>query len=217
MKLGAALFSIVFASVAVAFGAEQSQVVKLDSVPAAAQKAILAETGNGKGRLGEIDQVRDGDETWYDVELIKGKVERSFSVAPDGKLLSWQVFMREIPEAARKAIHDQAQAAKGKLGDINRVLDEGKVTYEVELTRDGRELSFTVGEDGKLLDQDVALADTPEKVQKAIRAKTAGGVLTKIEKNTEDEDGEVSYDVEAEQGGKKITFSVDADGELLDD
>ena len=48
-------------------------------------------------------------------------MERSFSVAPDGKLLSYQVFMREIPEAARKAIRKEVRENKDKLEDIYRV------------------------------------------------------------------------------------------------
>jgi len=216
-KLPLAVAGLWLMGLVCAMGEEKSVVVKLEDVPAAAQKFILSESGNGKGRLGEIDKVQDADETWYDAELIKGKERRSFSVSPEGKLLSWQVFMREIPEAARKAIREQVQSAKGKLGDINRVVDEGKTIYEAEMAKGEREISFTVAEDGRLLYLQVLISETPEKVQKAIRAKAVGCVVTKIEKNTEDEEGEVSYDVEAEQAGKKITFSVDADGELLED
>ena len=80
--------------------AELSKPVKFKELPAAVQKTILAQVGDGK--LGDIDKVIEDGETRYDVELTKAGVERSFSIATDGRLISWQMFMRELPEAVRK-------------------------------------------------------------------------------------------------------------------
>ena len=52
-------------------------------------------------------------------------------------------------------------------------------------------------------------------MQKAILAQAGGSVIKHIKKNTEDED--VTYDVEAEKAGKKVSFSFDSDGKLLED
>ncbi|MDB6020847.1 MAG: hypothetical protein JWQ04_704 [Pedosphaera sp.] len=209
-------FGLLMAGMAVALATEQSQVVKLTEVPVAAQKTILAEAGRAKGELGDIEKTSDDDETWYDVELTTGKRTRSFSVAPDGKLLTWQVFMNEIPVPARQAIHAQVQAAKGKLGDIDRVVEDGVVTFEVAMNKDGKEISFTISRDGKLLSLQVELTETPDAVQKTIRAQTVGGEIKKIEKNIDDEDGEITYGVEMKKAGKKISFSVDANGKLVE-
>jgi hypothetical protein len=196
---------------------EQSQVVAFADVPVAAQKTMAAESGNGKGKLGEIEKVTDDGETWYEATLTKPKSERSFSVAPDGKLISYQVFLHEIPEAARKAIRAQARVDKDKIGDINRVLEDGKVTYEVDLTKGDKEICFTVDDAGKLLFLEVTLEETPEAVQKGIRAKAGDAVIEKIEKNTSDADDEVAYDVDAKKDGKKVSFSVDAAGKVLEE
>jgi uncharacterized membrane protein YkoI len=194
---------------------ELTEEIKLEQVPAAAQKTIRLKSEEGKGKIGDIEKVTEDGEVRYDATLVKGKVERNFSVSPDGKLLSWQVFMREIPEAARKKIREQS--AKAKLGDIDRVTDEGKVAYEATMTKDEREISFSVNEEGRLLTLEVALAETPAKVRAAIQQQAAGAVLKRIERNTEDEDGEVDYDVEAVKDGRKISFSVDAGGNLEND
>ncbi len=214
-----ALVTLMFALVgtALALAESQSQVVEFPAVPPPAQKTMLAESGDGNGKLGEIERVQEDGEIWYDATLRNGKVERSFSVAPDGKLLSYQVFMREIPEAARKAIRKEVRENKDNLEDIYRVVDEGKTTYEVDMTKGEREISFSVGEDGKLLTMQVTLEETPAAVQKAIRAQAAGAVIKTIEKNTGDEGGEVAYDVDVEKGGRKISFSVDAEGKLIED
>lgn len=201
---------LLLVSVAGLTAAEQSQSVKLEDVGASAQKTILAQVGDGK--LGDINKVTEDGETRYDVEFAKRRVERSFSVAPDGRLISCQVFMKELPESVRKTI--RGQLGEGKLGDIDKVFEEGKFTYDVEMTRNGVERSFTIAADGKLLDQQVFMAETPEAVQKAIRAQVESGTVTRIDKNTEDE--ETAYDVEAQKGGKKVSFSVDPNGKLID-
>ena len=191
--------------------------VKLEQVPAAAQRTIQARVTDETGKITEIDLVTEDGETSYDVTLTKGKQDRTFSVSPDGKLLSWQVFMPEIPEAARKAIREHVRNQKGKLGDIDRVMDDGKTAFDVTMTKGEKETSFSVSESGKLLTMEITLEEAPEVVQKTIRAKLGDSVIKTLEKNTEDEDGDVVYDVEATKGGKKISFSVDAGGKLVED
>jgi uncharacterized membrane protein YkoI len=217
-KIIPAILVLQFAGVMLVAAEEPSSTeVKLEQVPAAAQKTIQAHADSGEGKISEIDLVVDDGETSYDVTLVKGKEERSFSVAPDGKMLSWQVFMNEIPEAARKTIRQHVRNLKAKLEEVDRVIDDGKTNYEVDLTKEGRDFSFTVAESGKLLFMDVTLEETPEAPQKAIRAQLGDGTITSIEKDMEDEDGSVVYDVEAKKGGKKISFSVDAGGKLVED
>ncbi len=114
---------------------EQSQVVALADLPAAVQQTMASESGNGKGRLGDIEKVSDDGETWYEATLIKGKgQQRNFSVAEDGKLQSYQVFLHEIPRRRRaRRSGAQARAEKDRIGEIDRVPDDGKLTYEVDL------------------------------------------------------------------------------------
>ena len=125
--------------------AEISKPVKFKQLPAAVQKTIKAQMGGG--RLGGIDKVTEDGETRYDVELDKDGVERSLSVAPDGRLISWQMFMSELPGAVRKTI--QAQVGKDKMGEIDKTFEDGSFAYDVEVTKNGAKRSFTVGTDGE--------------------------------------------------------------------
>ncbi len=190
--------------------AEISKPIKFKQLPAAVQKTVKAQVSGG--RLANIDKVIEDGETRYDVELDKDGVERSLSVAPAGRLISWQMFVSELPGTVRKTI--QAQVGEGKLGEIDKTFEDGSFTYDVELTKNGVARSFTVGTDGKLLAAQVLLAETPEAVQKAIRTKVENGTVTRIDKNTEEE--KIAYDVEAQKGGRKVSFSVDPDGNLTD-
>jgi hypothetical protein len=58
------------------------------------------------------------------------------------------------------------------------------------------------------------LARQPAPVQKAIRAQLGDGRLRSI--NKDDDDGDITYDVEMVRGGRMRSFTVGADGELLD-
>jgi uncharacterized membrane protein YkoI len=58
------------------------------------------------------------------------------------------------------------------------------------------------------------LARQPASVQKTIRAQVGDGRLRSI--NKEDDDGDITYDVEMVRGGRTRSFTVGTDGELLD-
>ncbi len=54
------------------------------------------------------------------------------------------------------------------------------------------------------------LSEVPEAVKTAIREKTTGGRITRVDKLAD----EPGYEVEVERDGKKRTVSVSADGKL---
>jgi hypothetical protein len=101
------------------------------------------------------------------------------------------VNLTDLPEVVQKAI--KAQAEGGKLGEIDKVEEDDEVTYEVGLTRDGKDRDFSVDEEGALLSEEVYLTEIPAAVQKTIKATLGQATLDSIDKDY-DEDG-VSYDV----------------------
>jgi uncharacterized membrane protein YkoI len=123
------------------------------------------------------------------------------------------VTLSETSAAVQKTI--QAQAGNGQLGEIDKVLDDGETVYDVELTaKDGQERDFSVGEDGMLLSVEVAPAETPAPVQKAIQTLKNQGNLESIDKNLDD--SEITYDVElATKDDREKDFTIAADGTLL--
>lgn len=189
---------------------EQTKTVTLSQVPAPAQKTIIGQVG--KGRLGDIDQVTEDGKTSYEVEFTLDEVQRSFTVEAAGKLLSWQMLMPELPDAVQKTI--QTQLGKGKLEEIDKTFDEEGFIYDVTVKRrNGREYSFTVSAAGKLIGVEMELGQTPKEVQRTIKEQVGDGTVASIEKSMEGD--EVTYDVEAEKGGKSLSFRVAPDGKLI--
>lgn len=127
--------------------------------------------------------------------------------------ISQTVALSETPAAVQKTI--QAHSGDGTLGEIDKIQEDGLVTYDVELTaKDGSGRDFTVDENGTLLSVEVALADTPVAVQKSIQNLMSQGKLESIDKNLDD--SEVTYDVELttkDNLGKGVTIADD--GSLL--
>jgi uncharacterized membrane protein YkoI len=185
--------------------------VFLAELPAAVQKTIQTEIGDGK--LGEIDKSIDEGEITYDVEFTRSGKTRSITVGAAGELLETQMFLSELPAVLQKAI--QAQLGSGKLGDVTKCMEDGEVGYDVEITQAGKTRTLTFGPDGTLTseEEDLALAETPAAVRKQIQSLLGQGKLTGLTRTTENK--KISYDAEVKQDGKTKSFSVDAEGKLL--
>lgn len=182
----------------------------LEETPPAVKRAIVAEVG--KGRLQKIYRTTEDGETIYDVEMTKGGV-RDFTVDANGEVSGLKVLLTEMPSAAQKTV--RAEVGSGKLMEIEKATDEGKVIYEVEMFRDGKSRDFTVGANGDLMDMEVFLDETPTAIKATIQAQSAGGQVTEIRRMTED--GEVFYDVEITKDGKARSLTVTANGVLSDE
>jgi uncharacterized membrane protein YkoI len=212
MRIKQFIFLAIGCATAVAvFADDNSKTVLLSETPAAVQKTINAQLGDGK--LGSIDKTVDGEDTTYDIELTtKGGQERDFTVDEDGTLLSVGVTLSETPAAVQKVIN--LRVGTGKLENIDKAFDDGEVSYDVEMTtKDGQERDFTVDEDGTLLSMGVTLSETPAAVQKAIQMQMREGKLKSIDKMFDD-DG-ITYDVEiTTMDGREKEFNVAANGKL---
>ena len=160
------------------------------------------------GTPGEIDRVTDGGEESYDVEFTRDGTNRNFSLNAKGELLSEQVFLSEVPPAVKAAIQKQG----GTLGEIEKSIDDGEVTYDVDTTRDGKECTFTIGADGRLVSTEVFLNELPATLQKAIQDHLGTGKLDDITQSFSD--GATSYDVDVIEGGKTRTMTFDDHGQL---
>ncbi|MGD1084729.1 MAG: hypothetical protein ABSA47_08275 [Verrucomicrobiota bacterium] len=183
----------------------------LQSLPPKPRRTVYDEVGSEK--LTAVTRTNsDEEEVIYEVQSSKDGKSRDLTVAGDGKLLEKQVFIEELPVAVRKAI--QTITAGGQLGDITQEFDSiYSETYDVDMTRDTTNREFTVDGDGKLLDMEVFLPETPPSVQRTIQSNTVGATIQDITKSFEQE--EVTYDVTMTQGGKTRSFSVSTNGELL--
>jgi uncharacterized membrane protein YkoI len=178
-------------------------------LPAAAQKTAKSEIGNGKI---EIARKVFGDEITYEVEFTRSGQERALSVDGKGKLLTLEIALAEAPPAVRKTI--ESLSSGGKLGEIEKSFENGGVTYDFDVTKNGVSRDYSVSEDGHIVSEEVLLPETPAAVQKSFQAKLGGAKLISIEK-AHDKDQRVIYQVEAKKAGRDFDFSVTENGELL--
>jgi hypothetical protein len=207
----ASLFFVFLFTAGIVWAADDSKPLALSDLPAAVQKTITSQIGDGQ--LGGIDKSKDDNESIFDVDFTtKAGDDRDFTVADDGTLLSMEVAFSETPVAVQKTIQ---QAASGwVLESIDKNLDDTEVSYDVETTRDGREEKFTVAEDGDTLSEQVPLTNTPAVVQTAIAAKVADGRVISVNEIFQPDGSSFDVEVEASDGAHN-SFSVSAAGKLL--
>lgn len=192
------------------FAADDAKTVALSEAPAAVQKAIAAQIGDGK--VEDIDRSKENGETVFEVNYsAKSGTEHDFTVADDGTLLSIGIALADVPAAVQKTI--RAQLSGAEVTGINKNVADTEVSFDVTVTKDGHEKSFNVSNDGALSSKSVELSETPAAVQATIKAEIAGGSLESIDEDLDPEGN--SFDVEAvARGGGRKTFSVAPDGRL---
>jgi hypothetical protein len=88
----------------------------------------------------------------FDIEKNGKKSEVAFR--PNGKLFSTEeeVELKDCPEAVQKAIAEKSQGAKA--GSPEKVVQEGKTSYEVVVEKDGKKIEYTISPKGKIVDQE---------------------------------------------------------------
>ena len=183
---------------------------ELDSLPEAVQKTIKKQARHGHIR--SIEETMEHDDSLFTVEFNDSEgAERIFVVAEDGTLTRLQVPLEQTPAAVQKTI--RAQLGGGTLIWIDKMPDEPTVEYDVEMTKEGRDRSIIVAEDGTLSSMEIYLEEAPPAVQKAIRARLGSGRLGDIYKVIED--GEVSYEVSMTRHRKSLPFTLDANGQVM--
>src|SRR5438552_3306882 len=85
------------------------------------------------------------------------------STASDAAEKTHKVSYGNLPAAVQKAV--QGNLERGKIGDIELTEEDGVTTYAVEITKIGKERSYTFATDGRLLSVEVSLDETPKTVQ----------------------------------------------------
>ena len=186
------------------------QQVMLEELPVNVRSNIQRQLGDGA--LAQIDKYVSDDEITYDVEMTKAGRDRSFTLDGEGALTAMEMFLEETPPTVQKTI--RSRLGTGRLGDISKVIEEGDVSYEITMTHHRHSLPFSVSAEGRLTSADVLLEETPDTVQKTIRAKVGEGYIEEIAMFTED--GKTTYEISFTKGNSTETFEVSSDGKLLD-
>jgi uncharacterized membrane protein YkoI len=122
-----------------------------------------------------------------------------------------RVSLAELPDAARATVNQVTTG--GKVDQINKEVERGKVVYDVEATVGGKHLEFLIADaDGAVLGTEVPIeySELPEPVRAA--AEKYFGSATGLKAMKGVEYGETSYEIEGNKNGKTVEVTFDTKG-----
>ncbi len=120
----------------------------------------------------------------------------------------------KLPQMTPDARHTiLAEAGLATIDGCRRVTEDGEEVFEVDITRNGTERSFTVALDGTLRSRQVFLGELTLPVQRAVTALQRNGKVNGI--YWCDEDGDLVYEVEVINGEDKRFYTVGLDGAFV--
>ncbi len=133
---------------------EEDKPVKFEELPAAVAKAITDAAGGAK--LGKIVQGDEDGTLAYEAVWTANGHKHEIAVDKHGKVLSLEeiITLAETPEAVGAAI--KAQAGDGKVVEVEKVLSNGKTTYEATIKKGKEKSVITLNEKGKVLEHESA-------------------------------------------------------------
>jgi uncharacterized membrane protein YkoI len=119
-----------------------------------------------------------------------------------------------LPPAVQKTVKEQSKGATIK--DYSTDREHGKTVYEAEMMVDGHSKDIEIAADGTLneIEEEVAFASLPAKVQAALTAKAGDAKITKVESLTK-HNKLVAYEAATLKGIKKGEIQVGPDGGKL--
>ena len=114
----------------------------------------------------EIEEVEMDVEgiSCYEIEVEKGDVEFTLTVTPDGTIIEQEqeIDIKDLPEAIRNYIKtalsgaeiEEAKKETEYYEIILKKLDKPKISYEIEMEKDGKEMEIEFSPDGTILEQE---------------------------------------------------------------
>jgi uncharacterized membrane protein YkoI len=130
-----------------------------------------------------------------------------------GKEADEAVTLSQVPAAVKETI--KGYASEAEIKKIEKGDADGKIAYEFEITKNGKDSEVTIYPDGKLLgtEEIISLSEVPDAARNTINAQAAGGKLVSTEKVVEN--GKTVYEAIIEKGGKKAEVVVAPDGKVV--
>ncbi len=126
-----------------------------------------------------------------------------------------KVSLAEVAAPARATI--EKQTAGGTIKSIEKEEQDGKVTYDVEATVQGKAVEFDVAADGTVLtnEQEVPYASLPPAVRAA--AEKYFGSAADLKASAETEDGKTFYEVQGKKGKALVTLKLTHTGQIVEE
>ena len=126
--------------------------VKLEDVPPAAQAAIEGYT-SGEEWIEKITHEKEEGKNFYKVEYTNDDGQKfELEVDKDGEVIEAEeiVTMEDLTPAVKETV--KTESAGGEIKELALLeTEEGKIFYEVEFEKDGKEHKVKIAEDGTVL------------------------------------------------------------------
>ncbi len=139
--------ALTFAFTAVA---DDAKIPGMKKAPAAAAEALKKYATDAGMKIEKVAVEKHGKLTVYEAELrADGKADREVAVTADGKVKGEEetVPLDKIPEGARKAIEANAKGAK--IERVQRIREDGEITFEAAYVLKGKTTEVSFFPDGK--------------------------------------------------------------------
>ena len=117
------------------------------------QKTIRTHLGKN-GKLEELSRVHDDGDIYFEAEITLGAREITLTIGPRGRVLSEEeeVNFKEVPASVQKTINSNLGGAR--ISSITKVTEGPEITFEVEATKNGKDVNFAVAGNGEFLGLD---------------------------------------------------------------
>lgn len=143
---------VFFATAAVGCGMHRHKTVKLEEVPTAARTVIQTHVGGG-----EIDSIKHKEKHGKHIYKVHYKTEGrdyELKVTEAGGVVEWEKHLKieELPDAVRATVERETGGAE--IEELVQESEKGKIFYEVEFKKDGKEHEVKIAEDGTVLERE---------------------------------------------------------------
>lgn len=141
---------------------EKEDAVSLDKVPAAVKTTLATYASDADVKNVELGN-DDGTKV-YEFDIQQGTRKFEVAITPDGKFNGTEEDMElsAMPDAAQTALKNAA--AGGTISGGEKAVDaNNKVTYEADITKDGKKSEVAVDADGKVVSTEAAESEGKDK------------------------------------------------------
>ncbi len=140
---------------------EQEETTTMDKVPQAVKTTLAKYAAESEVKNVEISH-QDGKKV-YEFDIEKGGRKFEVAISPKGKFKGTEedVDFKSIPDIAQKGLTDLANG--GTITGCEKAVDaKNKVTYEAEITKDGKKTEVVVDANGKVVGNDAEAKEKGE-------------------------------------------------------
>lgn len=184
--------------------------IPLEQAPAAVQKTLKERLA--AATIEDVDRDQDEGRVIFTITFTLSGQDRELTLSENGRILSAQVFLKDLPSPLQMAI--QRVAPADAIEHIEKVLEETPEYYSVDWKgRDGQAKTFDVWESGKLKSLQMTLEETPPAVRAGIQKQAGSDTVGVVSKSFEEADPQ--YIAKLLHAGSERELTVSEAGEFL--